>query len=264
MNPLPWYPMYAADLETDFRFIRMSLAAQAIYVRLLNRMWMEGKGCTLPIKPKTFQKLFGVRPHMWTKLWRELMPDDDPIFVETDGFIHSPRLKKEYEKQLSKSKKAQAAAKRRWGGNIQEKACERNANAMRTRCEHDANQSQSQNKNKSTPPTPHEGGDVYSQEFDKFWESYPRKQGGKAKTFEVWKRAKKKKTWPGIEAVMSGLERLKKSGQWEKEGGKFIPYPQTFLNGGRWDDEPDGNGISRQDEARRKLGLEVLFGKEGD
>ena len=102
--------------------------------------------------------------------------------------------------------------------------------------------SSSFSKKKKSTPLPPKGESVYSQEFEIFWKAYPRKQGGKIKTFEVWKSAKKKNTWPGTETVMSGLNTLKNSPQWQRDGGKFIPHPQTFLNQGRWDDEIETQG----------------------
>lgn len=37
--------------------------------------------------------------------------------------------------------------------------------------------------------------------------------------------------------MLSTLEKQKKSEQWQSDGGKFIPYAATWLNGQRWEDE---------------------------
>ena len=68
--------------------------------------------------------------------------------------------------------------------------------------------------------------------FDRFWGSYPRKVERK-KTLKAWLNAKDK---PEIESLLKILENQKAGYQWTKEGGKFIPYPATWLNAGRWDD----------------------------
>jgi Ni/Co efflux regulator RcnB len=73
-------------------------------------------------------------------------------------------------------------------------------------------------------------------DFDDFWQLYPRKTE-KKKALKAWKIAKKDKSWPGLEAVLFAVERQKASEQWKKDGGQFIPYPATWLNSGRWDDE---------------------------
>lgn len=36
---------------------------------------------------------------------------------------------------------------------------------------------------------------------------------------------------------MAALAEQKASEEWQREGGKFIPYPATWLRGGRWEDE---------------------------
>ena len=37
--------------------------------------------------------------------------------------------------------------------------------------------------------------------------------------------------------IMQGLVRWKQSPDWLKDDGQFIPYPATWLNGRRWEDE---------------------------
>ena len=51
---------------------------------------------------------------------------------------------------------------------------------------------------------------------------------------------------------MDGLERAKRSDQWIKDGGRFIPHPASWLNAARWEDqgpenEPDPPGTRRLD-----------------
>jgi len=69
--------------------------------------------------------------------------------------------------------------------------------------------------------------------FDDFWRAYPRKVG-KPAARTAWGRLKNADDEP----LMAGIERWKQTEQWQKEGGKFIPYPATFLNQRRWEDEP--------------------------
>jgi DNA-binding transcriptional ArsR family regulator len=70
--------------------------------------------------------------------------------------------------------------------------------------------------------------------FDAFWKSYPRKVGKKAAE-KAWLRARDK---PALEVILAALDVQKKCDQWTKEGGQFIPHPATWLNQGRWNDEP--------------------------
>jgi len=68
--------------------------------------------------------------------------------------------------------------------------------------------------------------------FQKFWNSYPNKTGKQA-AIASWKNQK-----PVLDNVLKALEWQKKSDQWQADNGKFIPNPSTYLNQGRWQDEP--------------------------
>ena len=46
-----------------------------------------------------------------------------------------------------------------------------------------------------------------------------------------------KKVKVPVSVLLDAIEKQKKSEDWKKEGGKFIPYPTTWLNGKRWEDE---------------------------
>jgi len=69
-------------------------------------------------------------------------------------------------------------------------------------------------------------------DFEIFWKAYPRKTG-KGYCQEIWKRKK----FPSIEIMLTALKKAIASPDWQKEGGKFIPNPSTYLNQGRWEDE---------------------------
>jgi hypothetical protein len=72
---------------------------------------------------------------------------------------------------------------------------------------------------------------VYSPEFEQFWTRYPRKVA-KLNAYREWTKLDPK---PDIEVVLAGLERAKKSRQWEDP--KYIPYPERWLKARRWEDE---------------------------
>ena len=69
-------------------------------------------------------------------------------------------------------------------------------------------------------------------EFDAFWKAYPKKVGKDA-ALKAWEKAK-----PRIDDVMQALSWQIKSDQWFKNGGQYIPNPSTYINQGRWQDEP--------------------------
>lgn len=68
-------------------------------------------------------------------------------------------------------------------------------------------------------------------EFETFWSAYPRKVG-KEKA-----RAAFAKVDVPVQVLLDSLEAQKRSAQWTKDNGEFIPHPATWLNGKRWEDE---------------------------
>ena len=72
-----------------------------------------------------------------------------------------------------------------------------------------------------------------SKYFDEFWNEYPKKKA-KAKAKQTWESKKLDKEKKDI---LKGLKKYKQSQEWKEKKGKFIPYPTTFLNQRRWEDE---------------------------
>lgn len=70
--------------------------------------------------------------------------------------------------------------------------------------------------------------------FESFWKAYPKKSG-KKKAQESWKRIKV--TEELYQKILSAIEQAKISDQWKRDNGQFIPFPATWINQGRWDDE---------------------------
>ena len=71
-------------------------------------------------------------------------------------------------------------------------------------------------------------------DFDRFWEAYPRKMG------KVKAQAAFQKVTVPVDVLLSAIAEQKKSPQWQKDNGQFIPHPATWLNGRRWEDETTG------------------------
>lgn len=74
-------------------------------------------------------------------------------------------------------------------------------------------------------------------DFETFWQAYPNKTG-KDKAWEVWKSQKNTLRRPPLAMVLTVIARAKQSRKWMKDDGEYIPNPATWLNQGRWDDEP--------------------------
>lgn len=84
--------------------------------------------------------------------------------------------------------------------------------------------------------------------FDRFWQAYPRKvgKGAAQKAFS--------KIREPLDVLLAALEQQKYGDQWTRDGGRYIPNPATWLNQERWQDEVSppsgaklGQGVQRHD-----------------
>lgn len=76
--------------------------------------------------------------------------------------------------------------------------------------------------------------------FEEFWQSYPKKT---AKAQAEKSFAKINPDRELLDTILKAVEEQKRSKQWLKDEGQFIPMPATWLNQRRWEDvltiEPD-------------------------
>ena len=70
--------------------------------------------------------------------------------------------------------------------------------------------------------------------FARFWAAYPKKRS-KGQAEKAW--AKLQPDEQLVETMLATLERAKKSEEWRKENGRYIPYPASWLNAKGWEDE---------------------------
>jgi hypothetical protein len=98
-------------------------------------------------------------------------------------------------------------------------------------CKQDAmpeTERETEKEREKDPPTPQRG------DFDDFWEAYPKKVG-KTAAKRKWDHLKPDMNLKA--KILRAVYAQKKSDQWAKDGGQFIPHPATWLNQGRWEDE---------------------------
>lgn len=95
--------------------------------------------------------------------------------------------------------------------------------------------------------------------FDDFWTAYPRKLG-KGDARRAWLRLRPDAVLRA--AMLTAITTQRGSPDWQRDDGRFIPYPATWLNGRRWEDEPDGGGETR-DALVMRLANERRAWREG-
>jgi hypothetical protein len=90
----------------------------------------------------------------------------------------------------------------------------------------------------ATPPEQEDTG------FGRFWDVYPKKR----------KRGDAEKAWKAahinghLGEILAAIEKQKRSKDWTKEGGQFIPYPASWIRARGWEDE-----IEEQAETRERM-----------
>lgn len=73
-------------------------------------------------------------------------------------------------------------------------------------------------------------------DFDRFYEVYPRKVGVQ-KARVAFEAAMKRPNPPTVEQLIASVEAHKRTWDWQKDGGVYIPHPTTYLNQDRWRDD---------------------------
>lgn len=73
----------------------------------------------------------------------------------------------------------------------------------------------------------------YTEGFESFWNNYPKKTG-KGTAFLEWQKVNKKEEI--LEMVLNALVWQKTA--WAKDNNKYVPMPENYLKGRRWEDEP--------------------------
>jgi len=79
--------------------------------------------------------------------------------------------------------------------------------------------------------------------FETFYKAYPKhKSRGTAE--KAWRTLKP--TDELLAKIMKALETAKKSSDWTKDNGQYIPYPATWLRAKGWEDETEKTDVSKK------------------
>jgi uncharacterized protein YdaU (DUF1376 family) len=206
-----YYQHNIADYRKDTS--HLTLLEHGAYRQLLDQYYLNEQPLSLD-EIKIF-RLLSAKTTEEKNAIKSVLGD---FFTQTEaGYIHR-RCEIEIQTFHSKSEVASKSAKVRW-------QCERNANAMPTHSERNAN-----HKPLTINHKPLTNIDIHD-DFERFWNAYPKKVGRQA-ALKAWNKTKL-----NIEEVLIALDWQKETDQWYKNGGQFIPNPATWINQGRYMDE---------------------------
>ena len=207
-----YYQHNIGDYRRDTNFL--TLLEHGVYRQLIDQYYLNET--PLPINLDKIFRLIMAKTEEEKNATTSVLSD---FFTKTeDGYVHKRCQNTIQEYQTSAEKRTNAALKAnmvRWGVR---NASESHPKRIPTN-NHKRNNSSTNNQ-------------VYTEDFNTFWEMYPNKVA-KGKAFESWKKIK-----PSLDKCITALTWQKKSDQWTRDNGKYIPNPATWLNQNRWDDEP--------------------------
>lgn len=95
------------------------------------------------------------------------------------------------------------------------------------------------------------------QRFEEYWGECPKKMG-KGAAEKAWMKIRPDKEL--FEKIMSALRAMKQTEQWQRDNGRYIPMPSTWLNQRRWEDEiPDGWETSTRNHEQTNRGSDFCI-----
>lgn len=218
MSKAPSMPMFWDAYLADTT--HLTTEEHGAYLLLLAAMWRRNG--FVPDDDKDNARILGLTVSKWRKTKRRL----SDFLIFEDGHISQKNLQKIWEKTQEKINK------NRENGSLGGRPKSNKNNSIPK-----ANGSIYDNRNETIPePEPYIDTNVsiiYSGGFDDFWQAYPRKIGKDAASKAYTKAVRK----TDHETIMAGLRaQLPKMHETEKQ---FIPHASTWLNQGRWQDEPE-------------------------
>lgn len=217
----PWMPLYVADYLADTR--RLSTLEHGAYMLLIMDYWRNGG---LPNDDRKLARIVGMSESEWQDI-RENLAE-----LFQDGWRHK-RVDEELAKSEAKTERRAEAGRR--GGLA--KAANNPSNATILPEQKDSNALASSSQPQSHSPNGENTRERASRplaEFEKeFWPIYPNRVGKDAAR-KSWERAVGRAP---VSEIMAGLRRYV-----AKTDDRPWCNPATWLNQGRWADEPATNG----------------------
>ena len=239
-----FYPFHVWDYAGHTR--NLSLLEDLAYRRLLDAYYLAERpliGCESDVA-----RDIGMRDHVddVSYVLRKFFTRDGDAWINRRADEEIARYRAKLESASNAGKASAARRRNRCSTVVEKKAADVDESSTDVQL--------TKNQNQEPEPLPSslrsedtnaQGADDDLEPFDVFWTEYPKKVG-KGAAQRAWAKIKRPKET--LEAMLLALAWQKKSEQWTRDGGQYIPNPATYLNQQRWMDEPPTGRMQRQQQ----------------
>lgn len=232
MAALPYMQFYVADYLADTA--HLTTEEHGAYLLLLFSYWQTGK----PLKADRLASIARLPNERWTNVEQTL---GEFFHISKGTWTHfrvEADLDKVNQKSRNNSEAGKASARAR--ALAKQSLAEPDPTNVGTNAERSFNHARSRDTDTDTDTDQHQKTrspqSADHVDFDHFWKLYPRKVGKQA-AMKSW--AKLKPDLILFAEIEQALFVAKRSPDWLKSAGQFIPHPSVWLNGRRWEDEQD-------------------------
>ena len=256
----PYLPLYVQDFLTDEKLADCSAEANGVYIRLMCIMHKSEEYGTFLLKQKSKQVIFSALDFA-SRLEKQMPYKEEVIAAALEELIFYEVIQMEGDRILQKrmvrdnrlSEIRSIAGKKggeKTGISLSKMSSKTQANT----------ESEYVNENEDVIDTKTKKKRIAKEKinetfFESFWSNYPKKLSRKdaEKAFL--------KTSPfDFNNIMIALGKWKKSYDWTKDGGQFVPNAATWLNGERWNDEvPTHTRVMTNNKQPQKTQAERIF-----
>lgn len=256
----------------------MQLETEGAYIRFLMRLYRRGK--PLPDDDRFMSIAMGLSIRVWRRIRDNLVAIGKIIC--RSGYLTNSRFEKERRARAEQLRKQAEGAHKRWASQrskaeVPLKFAETFAEVLPKLQETDAKKvneindatdsqphilnivverekdskkevSSNEQARLDAPKTKRSRSSVpdqYPHDFEEFWKVYPRREG-KGDACKAWQRLtmpQKRKAYVALKSQLPALEAKRRDPR-----GDFCPHASTWINQGRFDDDPDAIKVGRSAE----------------
>lgn len=224
MAKVPAFQFYPADWMRDTQLQMASACSRGIWANLLCAMWFSPSRGRVTGNKEELKKLGNCSQEELEAFLCEnsrhkfasVTQENNEITVENRRMVREEKVRKSSRLRQSRFRKR-----------LKNRNVTSSSPSTPSTPSTAVTPSTTEREEERTPLPPQSG-------FDQFWRNYPRKVAKKA-ALKAWGKLDPSN---GLaEQILSALMLQASSESWTRDNGQFIPYPATWLNGRRWEDE---------------------------